>query len=166
MVYDCTRSLVNNALWCPSFGLPTIKGVLRAVKSSTWGTDLDLGEMFLNFTLHDSLQVFCGVDLSEFFPDKIKEGCKTLWEQWTCCLMGLKVSPCQAVRAFLLAEEVMRGRRRDPTNIFCWEQMIQGCPGCQRYAPTTKSRPTSLHTSTTFGPWEDQSLTAGLLQGE
>jgi len=41
LVYNCTRSLVNDALWAPMFALPTIEAVLRAMESDTWGADLD-----------------------------------------------------------------------------------------------------------------------------
>jgi len=95
--WSMTRSLVNDALWAPSFALPTIEAVLRAMESDTWGADVDLGEMFLNFTLHESLQAFCGVDVTPFFPEELKEGCTALWEQWTWCLMGLTISPYQTI---------------------------------------------------------------------
>ena len=35
--------------------------------------DLDIGEMFLNFGLHASIQGLCGVDLSQFFGAEVKE---------------------------------------------------------------------------------------------
>jgi hypothetical protein len=70
----------NEALWAPIFALPMIKTVLGAIGSDTWGADLDLGEMFLNFTLHNSLHAFCGVDLTPYFPDNVQAGCQTLWE--------------------------------------------------------------------------------------
>jgi hypothetical protein len=88
-----------------TFALPTIEAVLRAVDTETWGTDVDLGEMFLNFTLHESLQQFCGVDLMPYFTEDMVEGCQMLWERWTRCLMIL---PYQMICAFLLA-----GRRGD-----------------------------------------------------
>jgi hypothetical protein len=40
-----------------------MEAVLCAMmEAGRWGTDMDLGEMFLNFTLHESLQAFCGID--------------------------------------------------------------------------------------------------------
>jgi len=121
LVYDCTRSLVNDALWAPSFALPTIEAVLQAMESDTWGADVDLGKMFLNFMLHESLQAFCGVDMTPFFPEELKDGCKALWEWWTWCLMGLTISPYQTIRAILLVEEVICSDRQDTLNPFQWE---------------------------------------------
>ena len=83
LVYDCAHSIVNDALWAPSFALPTIEGVLHTMESDTWGVDLDLGQMSLNFMLHESLQAFCGVDMTPFFPEDLKAGCMALWEQCT-----------------------------------------------------------------------------------
>ena len=100
LVYDCACSLINDALWAPSFALPTIEGVLCTM-------ELDLGELFLNFMLHESLQAFCGVDMTPFFPEDLKAGCVALWEWWTQCLMGLMVSPYQMIQALLLTEEVI-----------------------------------------------------------
>ena len=37
LVYDCSCSLVNEALFAPSFALPTIEAVLWAMESDTWG---------------------------------------------------------------------------------------------------------------------------------
>jgi len=91
--------------------------------------------MFLNFTLHESLQAFCGVDLTPFFPEDIKEGCQTLYERWCRCLMGCKVSPFQTIKAFLLAEEIIRGNRRDPKNPFWWERVQLNLPGEVNYNP-------------------------------
>jgi hypothetical protein len=44
--------------------------MLRAVDENSFMGDMDIGEMFLNFILHESMQALCGVDLTEFFGKK------------------------------------------------------------------------------------------------
>jgi hypothetical protein len=81
MVYDGTTSGLNEVLWAPWFPLPTIDSLLRSVEPGTWMADNDVGEMFLNFVLHESIQALCGVDLSKYLPEEIPSGTKVLWER-------------------------------------------------------------------------------------
>jgi hypothetical protein len=113
MVYDGTELGLNNVIWVPRFPLPTVDMMLRAVDSNTFMSYMDIGEMFLNFVLHESMQSLCGVDLTNYYG----EG-KLLWERWTRAATGLKSSPYQAVQAILVAKEVIRGDQKDPTNAF------------------------------------------------
>ena len=113
MVYDGTKSGLNEVIWVPRFPLPTVNTMLRSVDSGTFMSDMDIGEIFLTFVLHESMQALCGVDLTNYFG----EG-KVLWERWTRAAMGLKSSPYQAVQAILVAKEVIRGDRQDPSNAF------------------------------------------------
>ena len=46
MVYDGTKSGLNDALWSPNFCLPTIDTVLQATDVGAWHGNLDLGDMF------------------------------------------------------------------------------------------------------------------------
>jgi hypothetical protein len=73
-------------------------------------SDMDIGEMFLNFVLHESMQALCGVGLSSFFAGMDEEGkAVKLWERWTrAAVRRLKSSPYQAVQA-----SHARGKRVD-----------------------------------------------------
>lgn len=51
MVYDATKSGLNDAVWAPWFTMPTVDCHLRAVEAGTFMVDCDMGEMFLNFML-------------------------------------------------------------------------------------------------------------------
>ena len=53
MVYDGTKSGLNDCMWVPRFGLPTIDTHLRSVDESTYLADIDVGECFLNFPFHE-----------------------------------------------------------------------------------------------------------------
>jgi hypothetical protein len=55
MVYDGSVSGLNDAMWMPRFVLPTLNTHLRSVEAGTFLADIDVGEMFLNFMLHDSV---------------------------------------------------------------------------------------------------------------
>jgi hypothetical protein len=63
MVYDAMRSGLNDALWAPSFSMPTVESLTRGIMSHSWMGNLNIGEMFSNFCLHPSLAPYCGVDL-------------------------------------------------------------------------------------------------------
>jgi hypothetical protein len=52
MVYDGLVSGLNDSLWVPQFVLPTLQTHLRSVEEGAYMTDVDIGEMFLNFVLH------------------------------------------------------------------------------------------------------------------
>jgi hypothetical protein len=78
----------------------------------------DVGEMFLNFILHDSAQALCGVDLTKRFPEGIPAGTNVLWERWTRCAMDLCPLPCQACQGMMWAVEIIFGDRNDARNMF------------------------------------------------
>jgi len=56
MVYNATSSGLNDAVWGRWFALPTVETHLRAVEVGTFMADCDVGEMFLNFLLHDKIR--------------------------------------------------------------------------------------------------------------
>jgi hypothetical protein len=69
------------------------------------------------------------------FTDNMGEK-KVLWEQWVRCAMGLKSSPYQAVQVVMVAEEVIKGDRLDPDNVFRWDVVRLNLPGSEDYDPT------------------------------
>lgn len=79
MVYDASESGLNDALWAPTFGLPTVDSLLSGLEHDTWMGDNDLGEMFLNFQLDPVIQPYCGVNVSALFPGEAGEG-EVIWE--------------------------------------------------------------------------------------
>eukprot|EP00980_Cylindrotheca_fusiformis_P024767 scaffold12423_cov140-Cylindrotheca_fusiformis.AAC.1 len=135
MVYDGTKSGLNDAIWVPRFSLPTVNSMLRAVESKTFMADFDIGECFLNFVLHESMQALCGIDLSHFFGSN-SGGRKVLWERWARAAMGLKSSPYQAVQAVLVAKERVLGNRSDADNAYRWDVVRLNLPGSKEYDPT------------------------------
>ena len=67
MVYDGTKSGLNDVLYAPWFALPTVDTMTRWVIAGTWLADNDYGDCFLNYPLHPDLQKFCGINLSQLF---------------------------------------------------------------------------------------------------
>lgn len=134
LVYDATKSKLNASLWAPNFGLPTVDTLTRGIDDQSWLGDIDIGEMFLNFMLHPTLQPYAGIDLRPYFSKSGSQG-HTLWERWVRCLMGLKPSPYNCIKALLLALEFVKGNRQDPRNPFRWDHIILNLPGTPDYDP-------------------------------
>lgn len=133
MVYDASKSGLNDCIWVPSFTLPGAEALVDVMDSHSVMMDLDLGEMFLNFPMHPSIQPFCGLDLRPYLDPTSH---KTMWERWCRCMMGWKASPYLAGKYQLLADEIIQGDKSSPSNPFQWEQVILNLPGTQRYDPT------------------------------
>ena len=133
MVYDGSVNGLNDAMWVPRFVLPKINTHLRAVEEQTFMADVDAGERFLNFVLHEELRSLSGVDLTCFFPSA--DGAP-VWETWQRAAMGLKSSPYQCTQAMGMAEEVIRGDRLEPTNVFRWDRVRLNLPGQEGYDPS------------------------------
>ena len=133
MVYDGTKSGLNDSMWVPRFGLPTVETHLRSIEEGTFMADVDVGECFLNFPLHHSLRPLAGVDLTRYFPESHRQ---IIWECWHRALMGAKSSPYQAVQGMSVAEEVIRGDPAVESNIFRWSSVRLNCPGDPHYDPS------------------------------
>lgn len=136
MVYDGTKSGLNQVLWVPWFPMPTIETHLRSVEAGTFMADVDIGEMFLNFVLHENIRKFCGVDLTLYFgEERFNKMGQRMWMRWGRCGMGFRSSPYQAVQGILWAEEMIFGNPTDATNVFRFDSVILNLPGCSSYEP-------------------------------
>ncbi len=49
--------------------------------------------------------------------------------------MGFRLSPYNSVRMYLIAEEIIRGDRRNSTNAFQWDTIRLNLPGTTKYDP-------------------------------
>jgi hypothetical protein len=134
MVYDGTKSGLNATLWAPWFPLPTVETHLRATLPGYFMADVDIGEMFLNFIMHESVRQYCGIDLTLIFPEELRPG-QVLWERWGRCGMGFVFSPYQSIQGMLWAEELIMGNRFDPSNPFRFAVVVLNLPGSPTYNP-------------------------------
>jgi hypothetical protein len=127
LVYNGTSWGLKEALWAPNFFLPTPATAACTLGYGYYMVDIDLGEMALNFPLHDSLQRFSGVDFSQYSSELRTDSCKKCWVHWTRCWMGLKPSPFMAVRFYYL------GNRKDKNNALRWDYVKFNLPGDPKY---------------------------------
>ena len=139
MVYDGTDSGFNSLVWVQSFGLPTIQTLLRGTSPTTWMVDLDIAEQFLNFCLHSEASKYVGVDLTTLCDitedSKLGSKPKIVWERYTRCAMGLKLSPNHAIRATLRAEEFITDFPWSSKNPFRYSRVVLNLPGSPDYTP-------------------------------
>ncbi len=135
MVYNGTSCGLNAACWAPWFPLPTVDTHMRTVEAGTWMSDIDLGEMFINFPLDEALRAYAGVDVTMYFPELLHEGKDTVWQRWGRLLMGFTASPYLACRYLLRARKILLGDRLNPSNPYRWEKVIKNYPGLISYNP-------------------------------
>jgi hypothetical protein len=130
LVFDGTKSKLNEALWAPPFVLPTVVSLLRCVEPGTWMSDVDIREMFYNYILDPAIQGHCGVDLSPYC-----DGINT-WEVWTRCVMGIRSSPHGCTMMEMISDEMARGKPSDPHNPFHFDVVRLNLPGSDTYDPS------------------------------
>jgi hypothetical protein len=126
---------LNDCVWVPSFFLPTIDTLIRALDENSWMTDRDVGDMFLNYQLHASAVPYTGVDLSSLYESDSEEGPR--WAGWDRNLMGFAAFPYNSIKMALVSEEVCRRDRRErglgidgkELNPFQWEWVRLNLPG-------------------------------------
>jgi hypothetical protein len=142
VVYDATKSGLNSSIWAPNFALPTVASVLRNADDKTFYGDIDIGEMFLNYFLDPAIRPWAGVDVSglssaisqaEEKSSQAKSDRKIL--RWERSLMGVRSSPFNCVRAYLISEEMIQGDRKAKDNPFRWDYVVFNLPGTKSYDP-------------------------------
>ena len=131
LVYDGTKSGLNDCVFAPNFYMPSIDSMLMTVDLNSWFGDNDLGEMFLNYCLHDTIQKYSGVDLTA-----ILGSAKTNWKTWNRMFMGFCPSPYVAVKLFGWCIDMIMGDRWDDNNPFRWDSVSSNLPGSQHYDPS------------------------------
>jgi len=93
--------------------------------------------------LHPEMWILCGIDLGPYDLDFSSLGNPLTapqlqnkhWLAWNRAAVGMKWSPCQAVRSMHFAEEVVRGDRHDGQNVFGWTYVHWNLPGQDDYDP-------------------------------
>ena len=105
-------------LWAPWFPLLTMNTLLCLVKIGTNMTDVDIGEMCLNFVLHTSLTMLGGIDFRHFFPEEIPHQGAVLHEVWGHSLMGEKPLPYICVQGLLRLDKKYKRRPKRSKQCF------------------------------------------------
>jgi len=116
LVFDGTKSRLNSVLWAPSFHLPTVESLLPSLTPGAWQGDIDIGEMFYNYSLDPAIQAYCGVDVHPYLSTPNKP--RLAWMYWGRCVMGLRSSPHGCVKMHSLVEEIIHGDTSVSSNPF------------------------------------------------
>jgi len=128
VVYDGTKSGLTDSTWSPNFFMPSISSLLLYSSPSTWYSDMDLGEMFLNFFMHEKLRPFSGVDVTNL----LGKG----WMRWNRTFMGFRASPYLAVKTYSFVLDIIRGDWKDESNPFAFTHIRINLPGTKGYDPS------------------------------
>ena len=133
MVYDGTKSGLNDCLYAPWFPLPDAEVLVRTLDTGYWCVDNDYGEMFLNFWIHPELQEYSAMDFTPIYGRK-ENG--ELWiEGWTRCAMGQSPSPFTTVQQTRRLKRLMLGDRQKRINVFRWYRVVINLPGSVDHRP-------------------------------
>ena len=140
IVYNGTGCGLNEAIWAPHFGLPYVTHTLRSLMPGYFQCDLDIGEMFLNYLLHDDLKRLSGVDVQHVRStdpgDKCWESPRiNAWERWNRSWMGLGDSPYRCIQWMIRLKMISYGNPADRTNPFHWDRVELNLPGTAGYRP-------------------------------
>ena len=108
IVYDATANKLNECVWVPSFYLPALVSLLRALDQNSQMADRNIADMFQNFQLYAEVVPQTGVDLGPMYD----EGEAIRDQRWACWdrkLMGFAAPHYNSVKMALIAEEVCKG---------------------------------------------------------
>ncbi len=105
VVYHAGANGLNDCVWTPSFHLPTVDALLRIVDHTSVMEDRDVGEMFLNFELHQNTRRFVGIDVRPLTLDPTTATHN--WLGWTKNLMGFQSSPYNSVKIYRICDEII-----------------------------------------------------------
>ena len=139
MVYNGTSCGLDDVLWAPRFGLPTVKQTIRALLPRYMQCDLDVGEQVPNYYLHEELWQYSGVDVQEVCStdpvDADWEAERGLgpWERWECSWMGLRDSPYWSLQWQVRLKFEVYSNRRNMVNPFHWARVEFNLPGSKGY---------------------------------
>ena len=131
LVYDGTKSGLNECVWAPNFFLPSVDSMLMNMDVHTWCADLDLAEMFLNYPLHKNIVPYTGVDYTAILKSET-----SVWLRWQRMFMGFTPSPYVTGKLFGWTIDVIMGDRWDMKNPFRWDSIAENLPGMTTYVPS------------------------------
>ena len=138
MVYNGTSCGLNACLHAPHYGLLSVKHTLRSLMSGYYQCDLDVGEQFLNFKLHEALCQLSRVDVREVRSRDPEDGPwedsrPENWERWERNWMGLRDSPYRSLQWQARLKLEVYGDCRALANPFHWDRVVFNLPGSKGY---------------------------------
>jgi hypothetical protein len=138
MVYNGTSCGLNAQLHAPHYGLLSVKHTLRALREGYYQCDLDVGEQFLNYKLHERMRGLSGVDVREVRSRDLADAAweatrEGNWERWERNWMGLRDSPYCSLQWQTRLKLEVYGNRRQRANPFHWDRVVLNLPGAKGY---------------------------------
>ena len=142
MVLNGTSCGLNSAGFAPNFWLPYSTTMTRLLHYEYRYIDMDIRECFLNYGIYKDLIPYLGVDLTYFrenirneFPDMPFLKDKKISAVWTRTWFGFRQSPEVSFIFHHLAEEIIRGYRRDLKNSLRFDKVVINAIGNKDYNP-------------------------------
>ena len=156
LVWDATRNGVNESLWAPSFWMPMFRtlgdliikrlpccirdyfngDIPSTPTAHNWRrcfqSDMDIGEMFLNYLMHWSERHMFGVRIKTGKGDQEVE----VLMRFQRLLFGGNPCPYLAVQGHARCMELIVGDPYDPTNPLHWSSVIENYPFSMNYDPS------------------------------
>ena len=133
VVYDGSKSGLNDKMLAPSFPVPNANSLLRLQEPGIWNVDLDVGEHFLNFMMPREILPYVGVDITAVLDPHGKK--EPMRKRWNRMMMGFRPSPYAATQGSAIAEEFIRGDSLDPSNLLYCNQVLLNLPGQEDHNP-------------------------------
>ena len=137
LVYDMTKCGLNKCLWAPRFYLPVPDSLFDSIDYASFMSDIDQGEMFLNYFCDPTLLPYMGVDVTEAVRHSSFDTLqRCIWVRWNRWAMGVRQSPYATTRMYAISLEIIRGDPRDSTNPFAWATVRLNLPSSPEYTPS------------------------------
>ena len=160
-VWDCKRNGLNATLWAPKFSMPTnsdtedlvIKWLSLPVQNyllagsplqdysqddslfyKSFQFDSDVGQMFMNFTMHKKERHSHGVRFYHTKNDGSEE--KQSFLRFNVLPFGCLMSPYLAIQGQERIMELCMGNPEDPNNPFSWHIAWLNIPFTDNYDPS------------------------------
>eukprot|EP00986_Skeletonema_menzelii_P016382 scaffold14397_cov80-Skeletonema_menzelii.AAC.1 len=161
VIWDCKANGHNKGLWAPGFMLPgaddaenmIVKWLDRpmasylddvdcevdygqdeSVYTKSVQFDIDVGEMFYNYTTHWKDRMYLGARLITTRPPGVREEEKFV--RFTGLPFGGRCCPFNACQGQTRILELCEGDRHDKENPFQWEEVRLNLPTSERYDPS------------------------------
>lgn len=141
VVWDMTKNGVNGGIFASTFFLLGIYGLNLRLHAGQFVGDFDCGEMFNNYTLHESQRPVFGVHLSASMLEKLRsrDDLQDMdiqeFMRWGRLPFGWCPAPVFAIRMMMRSIEMAKGHPADRTSAFCFEQVVLNLPTMEDYDP-------------------------------
>ena len=137
VVWDLAKNGLNKQMYTPSFFLATLGTYVRRIEAGVYGGDFDIGEQFHNYILHETEQVYCGVEIPQDLVESLRAEGVTVDRlmRWNRLVFGWQSSPYLALRMLARAIEWAKGDPAEVENAFGWACVALNLPGDALYDP-------------------------------